>query len=162
MQLHSLFILLNTGLHLERLSYPHSLQPKELISLDSGYAIEYYLINGKRMPVWFWGKEIIIVTSPYSIVEYLGEGNVSRVSHKDIRHMLRKFEDARKVYKGVREKMHAAIKERVHEISHLTPAERYIKLLETKPWVFEHAEEEDIAGYLGMTREQYRGMRMES
>jgi hypothetical protein len=160
MQLHSLFNLLNTGLTLERCSYPHSIQPGELISLASGYAIEYYTINGKRVPVWFWGEgEIIIPTGPFSAVETIADVTTEKLHHRVVRQALRQFPDAREIYRVMREKMHAAIKERVHDITHLTPAEQYIKLLETKPWVFEQAEEEDIVAYLGMTWEQFRGLR---
>jgi hypothetical protein len=104
-------------------------------------------------------KEFRLPTNPFSEVETLGEVETESLTHRVIRQALRQFPDTRKVYRALREQMHAAIKERVYEISHLMPAERYIKLLETKPWVFEYVEEVGIAAYMGMSPDQFRCLR---
>jgi hypothetical protein len=38
-----------------------------VISLASGYAIEYYMIKGVRVPVWFWGEEEMIIPTSLKI-----------------------------------------------------------------------------------------------
>lgn len=121
--------------------------------VQEGYAMEYYdhPERGKQV-TWFWEKgDVIIPTSHCSTIVTLDDAAVGVLKYGDLIRTLKQFEEARTTYRAAREKHAKEIAERINDIKHLTPLENYTKLLEQKPWVFEHADKEDIASYLGVS-----------
>jgi hypothetical protein len=121
--------------------------------LDEGVAHEFYSPDGKKKIVsWFWrSKTIMIPTSPYSNLRVSDDAKFTPVCYGDMFRNLKANEEQREYYRLVREEHNEAIAERIHDLKTLSPVENYAKLLETKPWVFEHFNEELIASYLNIS-----------
>lgn len=120
--------------------------------LDKGFAHEFYSPDGKARHVsWFWRSgDIIIPTSPYSNLKLSDDGEFSYILYGDMIRKLREEKPLRDYYRDIRRKHNQAIVERINDIRKLSPLENYVKLLETKPWVFDSFNEDLIASYLNI------------
>lgn len=123
------------------------------IFIVRGYAKEFYSMNGKdRIYSWFWGEgEYIIPTSGYSNIMLSDEATLTKMNYSSAVHLLKSGEDARLLYRKVREAHCAQIAERIREIKTFTPIERYISLITQKPWVLEKIPGNEIASYLNIS-----------
>ena len=123
------------------------------IFIAEGYAKEFYSMDGTdRIYSWFWGKgEYVIPTSGYSNIMLSDEATLIEMDYGKAIRLMKESEDARKLYKGVREQHNLQIAERIKEIRTFTPIERYISLLSKKPWVFDVIPKSEIASYLNIS-----------
>nr|WP_294877534.1 hypothetical protein [uncultured Pedobacter sp.] len=107
-----------------------------------------------RIYSWFWGPgEYIIPTSGYSNLILSDDAKIREMSYRSAIKLLRSREEARQLYKDVREAHRIQIAERIKEIKTFTPIERYISLITKKPWVLEKIPKSDIACYLNISME---------
>lgn len=123
------------------------------IFISEGYAKEFYSMDGKsRIYSWFWGKdEYIIPTSGYSNIILSDGAVIIEMNYSKAIKLLKKEEDARTLYRGIREQHYAQIAERIKEMKTLPPLQRYISLITRKPWVLEKIPKSDIASYLNIS-----------
>lgn len=123
------------------------------IFISKGYAKEFYSMDGTdRMYSWFWGEgEYIIPTSGYSNIILSDEATLIEMDYGKAIRLLKNQEDARQLYKGIREQHRIQIAERIKEIKTFTPIERYVSLITQKPWVLEKIPKADIASYLNIS-----------
>lgn len=123
------------------------------VFITKGYAKEFYSMDGiSRIYSWFWGEgEYVIPTSGYSNIILSDEATLIEMKYGKAIKILKGDEDARELYKGIREGHRIQIAERIKEIRTFTPIERYISLISQKPWGLEKIPKSDIASYLNIS-----------
>lgn len=127
---------------------------------ERGFMYEVYYIERAKVVSWFWGKgDVVIPTSPYSMLISGEDSKISTMTYGNLFRTLRGVEEFRIMYRGIRERHYQAVAERINDLRKLTPLENYKKLLKQKPWVFKKAKEELVASYLRVSVNELRGFR---
>ncbi|WP_144009541.1 hypothetical protein [Pedobacter nyackensis] len=127
-----------------------------LCFLANGYAVEYIIVNQRKKVLRFIDPDqFLLRISDNTSVDLYGNIETVNITFDDIVIMLRKFPEETVAF-------HKKIKLDYLEKLQLykddlkkTAAERYLDLLENKPWVMQLIEPEVIASYLNLSKEQY-------
>lgn len=122
--------------------------------LVKGHVMEYYQIgpHAKKVVALFFGPKEFIIKShaAFSTLESLDDASMDTLPYGAIFRALR-YPEGATIYRGIQMDYRRKVAERVYSIRSMTAPERFAHLKATQPWVFDVAEKEDVANYLGVS-----------
>jgi hypothetical protein len=132
---------------------------KKIIFLSDGYAVEYSSISEPRKVISFIGPQgFVLKTTSESVIIAATNLTLVGIFKSELRSLLHEFEEARRLYRIFKNVHLDKIAKYGYEHKIYTPAERYLRLLKTSPWVKEIVSPEDIASYLNISLGDYTKM----
>ncbi|HKG08229.1 MAG TPA: hypothetical protein VKB19_17315 [Pedobacter sp.] len=133
-------------------------QPRKrsLKFLSTGYAIEFRMIGGhKQVERFIDPSQVILALDKRNTIVILTASQFIEISWENLVALTRKHPHTAELHKAIKLKQFEIIRNHRESLATKTIAERYFDLLESQPWVKEHADEEDIASYLRISLAQY-------
>lgn len=128
----------------------------------------YYLdLNGNQMTHWF-SRENAIITSPFSFfkneenilyLEALEDTEVLLITASQLKYINQNVEQAQYKLRKLYAEFAMAFSRRIMDIHTKTAEERYLKLLNNHPYLFQRAKLSHIASYLGITQQSLSRIR---
>ncbi|MEM9721150.1 MAG: Crp/Fnr family transcriptional regulator [Bacteroidota bacterium] len=134
---------------------------KYLYFLESGFARGVRRVNGKLISTWFW-KEGDLVTSIYSFlkqeptdegIELLEDCRAYRLSYSDLQLLYEEFIEFNIIGRKTLEAYFLKAGEITYALRNLTAIEKYEYLLALHPDIFQRTTLNNIASYLGISKE---------
>jgi len=125
-----------------------------LCFLATGYAVEYIIVNQRKKVLRFIDQNqfLLRISDKTSVDVY---GAVVTITFDNIVTTLRKFPiETPAIHKKIKLEYLEKLQLYKDDLKK-TAAERYLDLLENKPWVMELIEPKAIASYLNLSEEQY-------
>ncbi len=126
--------------------------------LESGFAVSYTFIHGKKQIELLFGAGQIIL-SPRSLfeqvpsqefIQLIEPSEVWHINHASLLRILNDFPDANVIYRMVMNRYFEQARERIHDLQHLNAQERYEKLHRDFPRIEQLLPQEYLASYLGI------------
>lgn len=131
--------------------------------LEDGHAQEYIMLGSskKKAVTLFFGPGEFVVQchSRFSHVETLDNAVAYDYDYSGIFRMLRDHDESKEYYRHFQCIYLEKVAARIRSLTQLSAPERFEELLRPQPWVFELAEEEDIASYLRISSAILREMK---
>ena len=119
--------------------------------IESGHVMEFFEVNFKKIIFLFFGPgEFVIRCHPDSDLESLDDVHGQQFLHRDVIKTLREFPETLKAYRGIRKEYYEKVAERLR-VQEMPVEKRLEHLQKNQPWVFDLADREDIACYLGVS-----------
>lgn len=126
--------------------------------LDSGFALSYTFLKGKKQIGCFWvsgqiilsGKSFFERVPSKEFIQLMTQSEVLCISLDSVLRLFDLFPEANTIYRIVMNQYYEHSQQRIHDLQHLTGLERYEKLLSTFPNVEQLIPQEYIASYLGI------------
>lgn len=127
--------------------------------LESGFALSYSFINGKKQVENFWQEgEFILPSRSFfervpsgQFIMLVQESEVLHISYSSVMKLLTTFPVAQHIARTVMNDNQEKYRERIVEIQHIQAGARYTKLIHDYPMIEQFVSQEDIASYLGIT-----------
>jgi CRP/FNR family transcriptional regulator, anaerobic regulatory protein len=127
--------------------------------LETGFALSYSFINGKKQVENFWQEGEIILpaqsfferTPSTQFIVLVQEGEVLHISHSSVMKLFAKFPVAHHIARTVMNIYQDKCRERITDIQHYSAFDRYMKLIQEFPAIEQVVSQEEIASYLSIT-----------
>jgi CRP-like cAMP-binding protein len=126
--------------------------------IEEGFALSYTFVRGKKQIEQFFASGQIVV-SPKSFfdrqpsdefIQLMEQSEVLHIHYNSAIELIRKFPEAHAIYRTVMNQYLTQLRERVHDMQHLTAQERYEKLHKAFPKLEQTLSQEYLASYLGI------------
>lgn len=126
--------------------------------LNSGYAMAYRFLHGKKHIEEFYNESRIIVspksfferTPSLEAIQLLEESQVIHISYESVMSLLHTYPEAHRIYQVTMNVYYEESRNRIHDLQHLSAVERYEKLHAAFPRIEQLVPQEYIASYLGI------------
>ena len=127
--------------------------------LETGFALSYSFINGKKQVENFWQEGDIILpaksfferTPSEQFIILVQESEVLHISYSSVMKLFVKFPVAHHIARSVMSSYQERCRERMTDIQHYEAFDRYMKLIHEYPSAEQAVSQEDIASYLSIT-----------
>ena len=139
-----------------------------LYYIVNGFTRVYYLdLQGNEITHWFCTKDSII-TSPFSFVkqeknilffEALEDTELLLISSMQLKKLISHQPDLSKALRNMNAEFAMVLSRRVMSIHTETAEERYLRLMEEHPLIFQKAKLSHIASFLGITQQSLSRIR---
>ena len=137
----------------------------------SGFTRVYYLdLEGNEVTHWFCAKDAII-TSPFSFVkgetnilffEALEDTQLLLISSKQLEKLIHHLPELGESFRHINAEFAMVLSRRIMSIHTETAEERYLRLMEEHPLLFQKAKLSHIASFLGITQQSLSRIRKNS
>lgn len=130
-----------------------------LYFLETGFAMSYRYVAGKRVVENFWGSGQIVF-SPRSFfgqvpsrefIQLLQSSEVLCVSYAGAKKLFRTYQEANTIQRMMLARCYEWEKERYRDLFELSTMERHRKVVSSYPGIEQVTAQENIASYLGIT-----------
>lgn len=139
-----------------------------LYFIQSGFVRVYYLdLDGNEVTHWFCAKDSII-TSPFSFLkreanilffEALEDTELILISYDQREKLIDHVPKLGEAFRDINAQFAMVLSRRIMSIHTQTAEERYLKLMEEHPLLFQKAKLSHIASYLGITQQSLSRIR---
>jgi len=139
-----------------------------LYYIIDGFTRVYYLdLDGNEITHWFCAKDSII-TSPFSFVkgernilffEALEDTRLLLIHSRQLEKLIAHLPELGEAFRHINAEFAMVLSRRVMSIHTETAMERYLKLLEEHPLLFQKAKLSHIASFLGITQQSLSRIR---
>ncbi len=144
-------------------------QPCEhLYYMLSGFSRVYYLdLNGNEITHWFCAKDSII-TSPFSyrkgernilFFEALEDSELLLISAEQLNKLIQRLPEIGDAFREINAEFAMVLSRRIMSLHTQTAEERYLRLIEEHPLLFQKAKLSHIASFLGITQQSLSRIR---
>ncbi len=133
-----------------------------------GFARVYYLdLEGNEITHWFCAKDAII-TSPFSFLkrqpnilffEALEDTELILISSPQLEKLIHHLPELGEAFRHINAEFAMVLSRRIMSIHTETAEERYLKLMEEHPLLFQKAKLSHIASFLGITQQSLSRIR---
>lgn len=134
----------------------------------NGFTRVYYLdLQGNEITHWFCAKDSII-TSPFSFVkrepnilffEALEDTKLLLISSSQVEKLLQHLPELGEAFRHINAEFAMVLSRRIMSIHTETAEERYLKLMQEHPLLFQKAKLSHIASFLGITQQSLSRIR---
>jgi CRP/FNR family transcriptional regulator, anaerobic regulatory protein len=127
--------------------------------LETGYAMSYSFVAGRRKVEAFWAPGQIVF-SPKSFfervpstefIELIEQSDVRCINYVSTQVLLRDYDEARYIQQVVMNQYAERERQRLYDRQYLSAEVRYEKLLASFPGIEQHVSQRCIASYIGIT-----------
>lgn len=127
--------------------------------LETGYAMSYTFIKGKKHIEGFWPPSKIVCsarsffdqTPSREFIQLTRDSDLLCASYNTIRHLLDSFPETREITRALLLHHYEFEKDRIRDGHKLDSTRRLDKLIKTFPGIEQAISQENIASYLGIT-----------
>lgn len=127
--------------------------------LESGFAMSYRFIEGKKVVEGFWGPGQIIFSAKSfftqvpstEFIQLMKTSSVFCISYVSTRRLFSMFSEANTIQRLLLVKCYETERERFRDLFELSTMQRHEKLLSSYPGIEQIIAQENIASYLGIT-----------
>jgi CRP-like cAMP-binding protein len=126
--------------------------------LDTGFAMSYTFMKGKKQIGNFWvaGQIVLSAKSFFErvpskeFIQLMTQSDVLCINLDGVLRLFDSFPEANYIYRVVMNQYYEQSRERIHELQYMTSLERYEKLIHSFPNIEQLIPQEFIASYLGI------------
>lgn len=130
-----------------------------LYFLDSGFAMSYRFVSGKRVVDNFWGSGQVVFSArsffgqvpSREFIQLMQPSEVLCVSYTSAKKLFRIYQEANTIQRMMLARCYEFEKERYRDLFELSTMERHRKVISSYPGIEQVTAQENIASYLGIT-----------
>jgi CRP-like cAMP-binding protein len=127
--------------------------------IDRGFAMSYSFDDTRRVIECFWKQGQILTPggsfcaqTPTTVrVQLMRDSDLWCLSREGLNRLLANHQETHFLYHKMISRIYMKFRSRIHDIQHLSAAERFDSLLESFPDIEQIVSQENIASYLGIT-----------
>lgn len=127
--------------------------------LDTGFAMSYTFIKGKKQIESFWPEGQMIISPKsffeqvpsHEFIQLMQQSDVLCISYAGVLRLFKHFPEAQYIYRVIMNQRYETCRERGRDMQDLIARDRYKKVRMTFPHIEQIIPQEYIASYLGIT-----------
>jgi CRP-like cAMP-binding protein len=127
--------------------------------IEEGFAVSYTYVKGRKQIERFFSSDQIILSPrsffeqapSHEFIQLLASSEVLHVCYASVVRLLQDFPEANAIYRMVMNEYVEQLRERIHDMQHLSAVDRFKKLHDRLPRIEQIVSQEYLASYLGIT-----------